>query len=98
MGGSAEMDCCEKAREQSGSPEVLAARLCCAVNCSQPAPAAPAGGFIPQPAQAPATSPLHAAAVALQASIYPSFLNHGRADTLVLSFPPGYIRHSALLI
>ena len=34
---SAMMDCCKKALEQSDSPHVAAARLCCAMNCSEPA-------------------------------------------------------------
>jgi hypothetical protein len=31
------MDCCKKALEQNDSPSVAAARLCCAMNCNQPA-------------------------------------------------------------
>jgi hypothetical protein len=35
--GEAEMmDCCKKALEQSASPHVSAARLCCAMNCNEP--------------------------------------------------------------
>ncbi len=30
------MDCCKAALMQSETPEVAAARLCCALNCSQP--------------------------------------------------------------
>src|SRR5689334_18882841 len=30
-------DCCATARAQANSPGVYAARLCCALNCSQPA-------------------------------------------------------------
>jgi hypothetical protein len=30
------MDCCKKAMEQSNSPHVAAARLCCAMNCNEP--------------------------------------------------------------
>jgi len=35
-GESGMMDCCKKALEQSGSPHVAAARLCCAMNCNEP--------------------------------------------------------------
>ncbi len=96
MGGMAVMDCCKKAREQSGAPEVLAARLCCAINCSQPAPTGSTGTVNPQTAQAPATSPLNAAtppATPLSLSV-----KRGQAQFPPLNFPPGYIRHSALLI
>src|SRR5437588_8569408 len=31
-------DCCKKARASEHTPEVAAARLCCLVNCTQPAP------------------------------------------------------------
>jgi hypothetical protein len=30
------MDCCKKALEQNDSPDVAAARLCCAMNCNEP--------------------------------------------------------------
>src|ERR1041385_9125974 len=32
------MDCCDKARENSNSPHADAARLCCALNCSESVP------------------------------------------------------------
>jgi hypothetical protein len=35
--GSGMMDCCKKALEQDDSPRVAAARLCCAMNCNDPA-------------------------------------------------------------
>lgn len=97
MGAMAMMDCCIKAREQSQAPEVLAAKLCCAINCSQPVPAGQTGTFNPQTAQSPVTSPLLASAPP-PADLLPPSLQRGRELTLALSFPPGYIRHSALLI
>jgi hypothetical protein len=38
----AEMDCCKKALAQKQTPEVAAARLCCATNCSQSGTTTPA--------------------------------------------------------
>ncbi|HYE15470.1 MAG TPA: hypothetical protein VD968_13590 [Pyrinomonadaceae bacterium] len=36
MGGAMEMmDCCKRARSVGNTPEIQAARLCCAVNCQQ---------------------------------------------------------------
>jgi hypothetical protein len=39
------MDCCEKAQGHTDAPEVIAAQLCCALNCSDTSPAWPAGTF-----------------------------------------------------
>ncbi|MFN2493142.1 MAG: hypothetical protein ABR501_09705 [Pyrinomonadaceae bacterium] len=36
-GESAMMDCCKKALDLDDSPQVAASRLCCAMNCSNPA-------------------------------------------------------------
>src|SRR5260221_8695727 len=36
--GRKTMDCCDKARENSNSPQADAARLCCALNCSESVP------------------------------------------------------------
>jgi hypothetical protein len=35
-GESGMMDCCKKALEENDSPQVSAARLCCAMNCNEP--------------------------------------------------------------
>ena len=37
-GGDSMMACCKAALEQSKSPRVAAARLCCAMNCDEPGP------------------------------------------------------------
>jgi hypothetical protein len=97
MGGMAGMDCCKKARGQSDAPEVLAAKLCCALNCSQPAPTGSTPAPNTQSAPSPTSSPLHSAATP-PASLLPPPLKPGQALVLPLNFPPGYIRHSALLI
>lgn len=60
MGKSMEMmDCCKRARAHGNTPENLAARLCCAVNCQS------GGANAPAPAarlQAPQAPPAHPAA------------------------------------
>ncbi len=37
--------CCTKAKSKDKTPEVKAAQLCCAVNCTEPAPTAPGVSF-----------------------------------------------------
>src|SRR4051812_34393012 len=39
------MDCCATARMKDDKPEVRAARLCCALNCSEPGTTAPSGSY-----------------------------------------------------
>jgi hypothetical protein len=97
MGDMAGMDCCAKAREQSDAPEVLAARLCCAFNCSQPAPTGPTAAFDQQKNQANASSPVHLAAIP-PANWLPLSLSRGRSHHLPQNLQPSYVLHSALLI
>jgi hypothetical protein len=90
------MDCCAKARMKSDRPEVKAARLCCALNCTEPGTTPPTGSF-------KISTQL---AVVLGSVLVPnstSLQGPGPAQT---SSPPGYrqnlnpayIRHLALLI
>lgn len=90
------MDCCAKARMKSNKPEVKAARLCCALNCTEPGTPPPAGSFELSPQLA----------VVLDSVLVPrvsSSQSSGRAHPFA---PPGYrqnsnpayIRHLALLI
>ncbi|HQU92294.1 MAG TPA: hypothetical protein PLK77_08355 [Pyrinomonadaceae bacterium] len=44
------MKCCKKAKGQEQSPSANAARLCCAVNCSDPAPTSSISSFNFSPA------------------------------------------------
>jgi hypothetical protein len=97
MAGMDGMDCCEKARAQENSREVLAARLCCALNCTQPAPAG-TNTTGARAVQAPASVTTHP--VALPPSAHPLSAPHApnSSRTLPSASPPGYIRHSSLLI
>jgi hypothetical protein len=89
------MDCCALAELQSATPEVVAARLCCALNCPQPAPPgrntqAPRA---PQTTQAPHPSRAQAQAHAPVRAAYFVPFKHPAAHS-----PPAYIQHAALLI
>ncbi len=89
------MDCCARARMKSDRPEVKAARLCCALNCTEPGTTPPAGSF--QVSQQ--TAVLHGVLVPQAASF--QGLRPARSSS-----PPGhpqnsspaFIRHLALLI
>jgi len=90
-------DCCATAREDGGEPQVSAARLCCALNCTEPGTKGPTGSFELSPTAAPA---LHSGAVppaAAAASWQPPPRSRQASES-----PPGshpaYIRHLALLI
>jgi hypothetical protein len=94
MGGM--MDCCAKARMNSGQPEVRAAQLCCALNCNEPGTTTPTSSF-------KTSTQL---AVVLDSLLIPrisSLQNHGLARTFAppgyqQNLDPAYIRHLALLI
>lgn len=95
MAGMEGMDCCAKARAQENSPEALAARLCCAFNCPQPAPVNTVGA---QAAQAPSAAEPHPAASPSPSHFLPAARELNLSRTLPSESPPGYIRHSSLLI
>lgn len=87
--------CCKKMRQRSRAPGLAPTRLCCVVNCPQPAPAgsnftfqsSPGGTTAPRP-NAAAAPPAQALAQARDYS--PPFLpSHS---------PPAYLRHAAFLI
>jgi hypothetical protein len=90
------MDCCAKARAERPTPEVTAARLCCALNCPSPGTTAPTSSQLRLApsvviAAHPATfqTPFVAPVSALRFDSVPSHPEHS---------PPFYLRHLALLI
>lgn len=93
-----QMDCCAMARMKSDKPEVRAARLCCALNCTEP-------GTTPLPGSSYKAS--QQLAVVLQSALVPPSAFLSSPGTLSHAYsPPGlrqsskpaYIRHLALLI
>jgi hypothetical protein len=89
------MDCCKKALEQSGSPAVAAARLCCAMKCNQPASnTGNVSGSFSQTSTGPSSEPFLP---------LPSANSYGtiRADYILITSTtskPTYILNLALLI
>ena len=98
MAGMDMSDCCDKAHEQSESPAVSAARLCCALNCTEPGTTNPTGAFKISPSGASAlyagaTPPIAAATLPHPALSHPYTSSGPPAYS-----SPAYIRHLALLI
>jgi len=97
MGESMEMmDCCKRARSAGNTPDIQAARLCCAVNCQSGGANGPASAARVTPPQAaplhPASAPAPAAPAARPGpgSVPPPLL----AD----ESPPAYLLNLAFLI
>jgi hypothetical protein len=94
MGGM--MDCCAKARMNSGQPEARAARLCCSLNCNEPGTTTPASSFKISPQLA----------VVLDSLLVPRISSLQNPGLIRTFSPPGYrqnsnpayIRYLALLI
>lgn len=89
------MDCCAKAQLQPDTPEIRAAQLCCALNCSEPSPTTPSGTLNLSPQQG---ITLHSAPV--PHAPLPAQPGLARFNLPRLRPPahPAYIRHLALLI
>jgi len=87
--------CCEKARAPEDTPASVAAQMCCAVNCPQPAPTGSTAGIRTSPLLIVSSHP---------ASLKPPALVPDRASRLQSARPsppdsqPTYILHLALLI
>jgi len=95
MGG--DMDCCKKALLATQTPQVAAARLCCAVNCSTDGTSNPTSNsnLSPQSQSVVSTHPASGLAV-LNSHFALRFIvtSHGPPTYS----EPAYIRHLALLI
>lgn len=95
MAGMDGMDCCQKAQTQENTPEVLAAKLCCAFQCPEPGSTAPASA---ETLRGPQASPLVIQPAQPAATV--SYA-HGSLDVArpgPSSSPPVYISHHSLLI
>lgn len=90
-----EMDCCALAQMQAQAPEVAAAKLCCAINCSQPAQTESMNSVR---ISLPATTLVHPPVAALPATS-PRFPHSFRsAFPCSATAKPSYILNLALLI
>jgi len=96
MPGMEGMDCCKKAMQHENfTLEVSSARLCCALNCSEPGTTGSSRTQLPQPSTVQA--------VVLYPTVKPpaaalAFYNSHREYGPPPYSHPAYIRHLALLI
>jgi hypothetical protein len=88
--------CCKKARQNRRAPGVGAARLCCVVNCPQPAPTGSAFTLQSSPGTASAPRP-PAAQVSAHAQAFDDAPGYSPPFQPSHS-PPAYIQHAAFLI
>jgi hypothetical protein len=79
------MDCCARARMKGNRPEVKAARLCCALNCTEPGTTTPTGSF--------QISPQFAAV--FDNALVPRAASFQGLRPARSSSPPGYLRNSS---
>jgi len=99
MGESASsetMDCCKRARLAGESPEIQAARLCCAVNCQNGGAGGPASSAR---VNAPQVAPAHpsAAASTSRPLVLPRLKSRGGPPRVEES-PPVYLLNLVFLI
>ncbi len=89
-------DCCEKARMKGDAPQVSTARLCCALNCTEPGTTGHSGTINVTPPVAPA---VNHAAVPASWDVARSKPQRGHpAPGHLQHSSPAYIRHLSLLI
>lgn len=89
-------DCCAKARRRGGTPEVSAARLCCALNCTEPGTTGPTSTFGLLATAGPA---LHTGAMpSIEATPRHPLTHFYTPSESPPDSHPAYIRHLALLI
>jgi len=95
MGG--DLDCCKTALLAAQTPQVAAARLCCAVNCTTDGATNPTGNST-LPAQSQPALPAHPATAPalLDFHFFPKFVAASHGPPAYSE--PAYIRHLALLI
>jgi len=90
-------DCCATAHKQDQGPQVSAARLCCALNCTEPGTTVPTGAFN---LSSQLSAMLYAGVVppAVIPTTHPSLPRPYPASHQPPESQPAYIRHLALLI
>jgi hypothetical protein len=97
MHGMSGMDCCKTAQGHGDDKDVIAARICCAVNCSQSGTSGPVRVQPPRSSRLVAIA-LHPAIIKPLAPLpIPSSLSSW-SHSPPPSSNPAYIRHLALLI
>jgi hypothetical protein len=98
---NSQMKCCKKAKSKEQTPEVKAARLCCALNCTESAPTSGGASFNFSPAAFIISETIINQIVSLL------LIKQKSDSTAAISynfeipprrFPPKYIQHHSILI
>jgi len=94
------MDCCDKAKGNESSPQADAARLCCAVNCSESVPTSSGISFNFAPSNITIPKSISEQISALFPSVRsrPSPIHLISGETLPRIFQPRYIQYNSFLI
>jgi hypothetical protein len=97
------MKCCKKAKSKDQTPAARAARLCCVLNCTDPAPTSQGASFNFSPAGFTISDSIakQIASLLLIRLKPDSTIPDDRETTLPPSsrkFPPKYIQHHSILI
>jgi hypothetical protein len=95
-GMTAGMDCCAMAHQPDATPQVSAARLCCAVNCPQQGTTTPTSSA--QPTSSLSINAVHPAAIQQPFAVQSVSPGLSSAQDYLSHSPPTYIQHLALLI
>ena len=94
------MECCKRAKSKDHSPVAEAARLCCAVNCTEsvPTPSGISFNFSPSNTTTSKTIADQIAALFTKVKVVPvSSPNYSR-EILSRTFQPRYIQYNSFLI
>ncbi len=98
--GMLAMACCQKKMKDCGAKSVSAAQLCCAINCSNPAPTAPGAAFNFAPSGVIISDSILkqiALLFAQEKPVQKIFYSFER-KTLPQNFQPKYIQNHSFLI
>ena len=91
------MECCAMAQEKDGSPESIAAQVCCVVECPLPAESSTTNPFKLQESSktSPANPPVRIQPFGVTSDVFQA---HQVEHISSIHAPPIYILHLALLI
>jgi len=94
------MKCCDKAKSKVKTPAVRGAMLCCAVNCSDPAPVSPGFSVNFAPSGVVVSESITAQIASLFPVGVPTVTGTVQFDNeqLFQAFQPKYIQHHSFLI
>ncbi|MDI1242736.1 MAG: hypothetical protein PSX80_12540 [bacterium] len=94
------MKCCKKAKGTEQSPSASAARLCCAVNCSDPVPTSAVTSFNFAPAIVKVTEAIEKQVAELlgRRSHFAVHLVSKEIPRLIQASHPKYLQHHSFLI